>query len=983
MKQIVFIAVVLLCYAIPSASQHAPAELERKLAGKKKLQEIMAEIDKYYKAEEEEKEREKQRKKIHTGNAGAEEVEFEGGPLKWKRWEYFNKTRLKPNGELEDVNAKTFAAFQKTIAKYGDGRQPTGTNIVESGSNAAWSFIGPFNLQHQGGIYRGLCRIDKIVFHPTDANTIFAGANNGGIWRTQDGGNTWTNLNFYFPLQSASGIAVNPNNPNNIFVLTGDGNGGGAVVQNSVGIWVTNDAGGNWFKTNFNSDRQTTAFNGFKLVIMPQLTYIMFAATQSGLYRSQDAGMNWTQVIAATIYDVEFDPAQPGRVYASGNGRFYMSENYGSAGSFSNQTGIAGATRIEIGVSPNNPNYVYLLCGPYTGGTGSNTFQGLYRSTTGGTSNSFVQRTNTPNILCWATSGIKYSANDGDQSSYDLAIDVSPYNAELVVAGGKNVWRSTTGGTAMQNLTVFNEDSGLAKYIHPDVHEIAFNPLNGWLYAGTDGGIYRSTNNGVNWTNLTNGIHTTTFYHMAGAPFDVNRVIGGTQDNGVKYKSNAGDFTHITGADGYDGAFGPSAASNIYTTVNASVLRFDINGNTQTNITPANTSFFPVIAADPVTNNTIYLAAGTPGVMKSTNGGGSWSQVLNQTVKQSIITCPNNANRVYVCGTGSIFRTDNGGTNWTGNLAANPGFINNGQISDINVCSGNSDYVYVTLGGYTAGQKVMYSNDAGANWFSISSTLPAEVKVNCVVVDQGNNSYIGTDMGVFYQAVTSNDWTPYYNQMPRVPVTDLAINQGASRIRAATYGHGIWETALFTPCDVNFSLTGGIAGTQFYQASNILSSTASIVGGNQTSVTVRAGGEVYLAPDFTVYEGNVFNAILGACNSSPVPGAANRAEDIPPVFLSQVEKGNDTTLYPYGYITVNKTQNGTTSVSLNTVQTGDFLIIVTDKNGVEELFRFNENMTGPATLSKPLPVSSFLKGKYFVQLYFNGKLVHVQELIVN
>ena len=348
--------------------------------------------------------------------------------------------------------------------------------------------------------------------------------------------------------------------------------------------------------------------------------------------------------------------------------------------------------------------------------------------------------------------------------------------------------------------------------------------------------------------------------------------------------------------------------------------------------------------------------------------------------KQSICTCPNNSNRVYVTGIASVFRTDDGGANWTGNLASNPGFINNGQITDINNCSGNSDYVYVTLGGYVYGQKVMYSNDAGTTWFNISGTLPAEVKVNCVAVDQFNNAYIGTDAGVFYQAVSFSDWTPFYNELPRVPVTDLAINQGAGKIRAATYGHGIWETNLFTPCDVNFGLIGTIAGDKFYQASGYISSNASIVGGSSTRVTVRAGNEIYLNPGFTVYESNTFSGILGACESGSVPQIIGRAADIPAPFINQQDKGDKTTLYSYGTITITQSKKETT-VSINAVEAGNFLFIITDKIGLIQLMRIEEIIDAGKTITHPV-TANLLKGKYYAHLYYDGKLVHVQELNV-
>ena len=84
--------------------------------------------------------------------------------------------------------------------------------------------------------------------------------------------------------------AINPANTNNLFVITGDNKGGNGISQNSCGIWVTYDGGGNWVKTNFNSNPQSPIYNGYKIIIMPDFTNVLFAATQSGLYRSTDGG---------------------------------------------------------------------------------------------------------------------------------------------------------------------------------------------------------------------------------------------------------------------------------------------------------------------------------------------------------------------------------------------------------------------------------------------------------------------------------------------------------------------------------------------------------------------------------------------------------------------------------------------------------------------------------------------------------------------
>lgn len=191
------------------------------------------------------------------------------------------------------------------------------------------------------------------------------------------------------------------------------------------------------------------------------------------------------------------------------------------------------------------------------------------------------------------------------------------------------------------------------------------------------------------------------------------------------------------------------------------------------------------------------------------------------------------------------------------------------------------------MGGYVENRKVFFSANAGATWQNVSGTLPAEVKVNCVVVDNSNNAYIGTDVGVFFQSATSADWSPYYNELPNVPVTDLAIHHGASKIRASTYGHGIWEADLYTACDADLTFIGDIFGEKFYQVSNDISASTNITGGGGTDVTFRAGHEIILTDGFTVLESNIFNGVLGSCGNQPLFLIVSKPSGISPVMTSQ------------------------------------------------------------------------------------------------
>ncbi|MEO7482843.1 MAG: 3-coathanger stack domain-containing protein, partial [Ferruginibacter sp.] len=148
--------------------------------------------------------------------------------------------------------------------------------------------------------------------------------------------------------------------------------------------------------------------------------------------------------------------------------------------------------------------------------------------------------------------------------------------------------------------------------------------------------------------------------------------------------------------------------------------------------------------------------------------------------------------------------------------------------------------------------------------------------------------------------------------------------------------------------------------------------------GNSTRVIFRAGNEIVLQPPFTVYDGNNFRGYIGPCDSGPVPTV--RGEAAVPFFMNQVDKGDETTLCRYGYLTIDQSLHGNIDVTIHAVKAGNFLLIVTDKESGEMLPRISETMETDATILKPLNMTSIPKGKYYAQLYYNGKLAHVQEL---
>jgi hypothetical protein len=183
----------------------------------------------------------------------------------------------------------------------------------------------------------------------------------------------------------------------------------------------------------------------------------------------------------------------------------------------------------------------------------------------------------------------------------------------------------------------------------------------------------------------------------------------------------------------------------------------------------------------------------------------------------------------------------------------------------------NSLNVWVTFGGFVANTKVYSSTDGGVTWDNESGNLP-NLPVNTIALDSDNNAYVGTDNGVYYRSTSMNDWVPYYNNLPYVPITDLIISEDDGRIRAGTFGRGIWTSDLYTGCVANVVLAGTLNGQEFHEANFSVTSTSTLQLTEGTKVQMRGGFEVKLLPGFTAQESTSYRAIIGPCGSGGVAG---------------------------------------------------------------------------------------------------------------
>lgn len=693
----------------------------------------------------------------------------------FKRWEWWMEQRVSGTGQRPDP-----AVFKQAVKDLRHMELLQGAK-----SNAAWQPMGPTAWTNWSSGYNpGNGRVNCSAVDPTNAAIIYCGTPAGGLWKSTDNGQTWAPIFTDLPTLGVSGIAIDPTDPDIIYCATGDGDG---TDTYAIGVIKSTDGGGTWNTTGL--DWQTTAARTTRTLRMhPTDPLTLFCATNNGLWKTEDGGNNWFEAAAGSFHDVEFKPDDPGIVYACGD-QFFRSLNGGLSFDLSD-AGLPAPSevnRMRIAVSAADPFKVYVLCGRQD----DDGFLGLYRSTDGGSS--FVERSNAPNIFGYEDNG----GDSGGQSWYDMALCADPNNADVIYAGGVNVWKSVDGG-ANWNIRSHWYFTGADPYTHADIHSLDI--VGGKLLCGSDGGLFASTNGGSDWTDVSDGLQITQFYRLGGSPMDASMMIAGAQDNGMNLMANGG-WAHVQGADGMEGAIDPQDPQTIYGESQFGGLsRSDDGGQTFNGIgwdIGEQGAWVTPFVIDPLDPQT--LVAGFINVFRSNDRGDSWYPLTDLTTDETIralAIAPNDNTVIYCANPSTFYRTLNDGNDWQDVSDGLPG----NRVAAIAVDPQNAAHLFVCVGGFTEGTKVYESTDSGDSWNNISGNLP-NVPVNSIVYQNGTDDglYVGTDLGVFYTDNTYSNWQPFTTGLPAVQVMELEIHYASGKLRAATYGRGLWETDLFVP----------------------------------------------------------------------------------------------------------------------------------------------------------------------------------------
>lgn len=935
---------------------------------------------------------------FHEIQRQAEEY-FEGrdqgrgtGYKQWKRWEYMMNDRLTTDGKITNYAARNMEAhrlYSKTEAQYQQEMRTYGGFWFQEASDGY--------ILGNSGYNPGIGRVNVIAFHPTSQSTIYAGTPAGGLWRTTNEGTSWTPLTDGIPRIGVSGIVVDPVNPNIIYILTGDGDGSDTFC---IGVLRTTDGGATWNPTGL-SFNETQFVRGYKLAVKPDDNNILFAVTTQGIYRTLDAGVNWTLVQSGSFRDLEFRPQRPDTIYACTASTFYRSLNGGNTWTIISTGLPTGENRSALAVTPANANYVYYLAGP---GGPQGQFKGLYRSTNSGASFSTV--TTTPNILDSSVNGNASCNNNGcvGQAAYDLAIAVDPNDDDVVITGGINVWRNA-GIDAGQSWTIIShwntntQQNNNLQYTHADIHELVYQD-NSRLWCGSDGGVFRSTNDGVTWSDRTsagsdNGLISTQWYRIAGTPQNNTLLIGGTQDNGSNRWTGTNDITHFDGADGMDCMIDFTNSSIQYHCRQNGGLRKSTNsGSTHSSIRPGNSNgaWVTPIRMDP-SNNTEIWAGYNDTIYRSTNSGSTWTGFIplaGSGFFRYIYCPPSNSQVIYAATNTRLFRSGNNGTSWTNVTGTLP--VGQANITGITTDIDNSNDVWVSFSGYAAGQKIYFSSDGGTSWTNVSGSLP-NVPVNCVIYDDAqtndNSVYVGTDIGIFYRDNGLSDWVPFRNGLPNVPVFDMHVSTGNNKLYAGTYGRGLWSSNLYSECPAGWNLTDANApgtfpeGFRYYQANTFITSTRNLYGGAGTEEHYKAGNYVQLNEGFRARVMDVFRAWIGPCAGGipQIPLTGDPAEEEYALQLNIPDDRHQTIAHAIGAPETPLLIQQTISVALDH-ETGTLQLSANERSEVRlRLYRDGvevEHMLAPisvenGTRSVPLHTHTLKPGDYRLIVSSGGR----------
>lgn len=725
----------------------------------------------------------------------------------YMRWLKQNQPFIQQNGTVK-IDSGYFkksmeAAIQLQSTSVGRGRgiSVNGTigtyGIAQSTNIAAWAPLGPKQTYGDNGqgMVNWQTNMYRLAIAPSNPSILYAGSETGVIFKTVDKGLNWISINDALPSGALTAIAVSPTDANVVYCY-------------SNSLIKTTDGGASW-----SSLGNFTGGNTYKLAISTT-TGRLLAASQNGIYYSDDAGANWyratTDVALGTqVYDLSINPADPTIVYAvsastAANNPMQMLRSTNGGTTFTSvalpaNTFCMGA---RLAVTPANANYVYCF-------TLQNDVPKLIKSTDAGQSWTVaVTFTGTGLGGTNATNGLS-----NGQGYYDQAIMVSTTNAGQIILGTTSAFKSTDGGS---NFSPLGGYFG-AFTLHPDMQSMAC--LGSDAYITTDGGVNYSTDfftATANFSPRHSGLTGSECWGF-GQGWGEDIVVSGRYHNGdAALYENYGEGNALRMGGGEDATghvfFGPGQKRTVgFRDLGTYVIPLSLSGTIASadfanQLWPSDNyygQFSSRLVIDPRYSNTFYVGYGT-GLWKSTNKGSSYIQLkdFGSNVWRFDIA-RSNPDVIFLCATNGVYKTMDGGINWTA-VALPSGIPYAYYNSDISVNPTNENEVWLAMAQGNASAKVLKSTNGGASWVNYTGSTLYAKSVAYIVPQGGTNSGVYAMLNsnpakVYYRDASMAEWVDYSTGLPQ----NVNARQGGiifyrdNKMRMAG-NRGTWESPLYS-----------------------------------------------------------------------------------------------------------------------------------------------------------------------------------------